>query len=477
MILIPVLLLIAGGVMALKAGDGQAKVSADVFTIGSAIVAVGVALLAPGTPVTILRFGEGLTLTFAADTLGRFYIILISAIFAMVQLFAPGYMDHEGKQAQFYAFFQFTFAALLCVSSAANAVTFYMCFELMTLLSMPLVLHNGTEISRSAAFKYLGYSTFGASLALLGFFIAAANLDSLAFTSGGVNITGSLTAVMAAYVLIFIGFGCKAGLVPLQLWLTEAHPVAPSPASAVLSGIITKAGVLGIIRATFFLFGADIIRGTGVQTVLTVLTLVTIFMGSMLASREKVLKRRMAYSTISNVSYVLFGIILLNETAFSGAMLQLVFHALAKDVLFLAAGAIILKTGCTYVDQLKGIGRRMPGTMWCFTLSALSLIGIPPMGGFIAKWYLCLGALEGGRALGAIGVAVLMISALLTAFYLLSITAEAFFPGKDYVSPGKCELSARMLIPLAAMTAIIVILGAFPNGLISFFGSIASAIM
>ena len=272
------------------------------------------------------------------------------------------------------------------------------------------------------------------------------------------------------YLGMMIGFGCKAGMYPLHAWLPTAHPVAPAPASAVLSGIITKCGVLAIIRTTYYLFGVDFVRGTWVQNVILVLAICTVFMGSMLAYREKMLKKRLAYSSISQVSYVLFGLFLMTPQAFCGAILQIVAHAIAKNALFLSAGAVIYKTGHTYVDELKGIGKQMPIVMGCFTVASLSLVGIPPTGGFVSKWFLATGALECTveNLIPVIGIVVLIISALLTAGYLLTIVADAYFPGKDfdYGSLEKKEPNLLMLVPLIVLACGVVIVGTFPSGLI-----------
>ena len=201
-------------------------------------------------------------------------------------------------------------------------------------------------------------------------------------------------------------------------------------------------------------------------------------MGSMLALREKLLKKRLAYSTISNVSYVIFGLFTFTAAGFTGALLQVVFHALAKDVLFLAAGSVIFATGYTKVDELKGVGRRMPVTMWCFAVAALSLIGIPPAGGFAAKWYLAIGALENGAMLNTVGVVVLMVSALLTAFYLLPIVADAFFPGKDFVPEERImEVPAKMLVPLIVFCVLIIVLGILPSGMSGCFDALAGKLI
>ena len=399
LILLAILIPIAAAVFAFRLEDGTKRRKLCATAIAAAVLtSVTAGLTTPA--FTLLRISDALSLRFAGDGLGLFFVILVGFIWFFVEFHAFGYMKHEGNEPRFFGFFLLTYAALIGLAFAANAVTLYMCFELMTLCSMPLVLHNGSEQSRRASFAYLGYSTLGASLALLGFFLLAAQGNDLTFLAHGGQLVGDEKTLFAAAFLIILGFGAKAGMVPLQMWLTEAHPVAPSPASAVLSGLITKGGVLAIIRCTFQLFGREMLAGTWVQTAILTLSIITIFTGSMLALREKILKKRMAYSTISNVSYVLFGLFTFTDMGIVGAFLQVVFHALAKDALFLCAGSIIFATGKTKVDELKGIGRQMPVTMWCFAIASLSLIGIPPLGGFTAKWYLAVGSLQGGTALG-----------------------------------------------------------------------------
>ena len=400
----------------------------------SALLASAAALLRVGD-VTLLRLGETLALRFGIDGLSLFFILLASLIWCLVQFHAFGYMPHEGREGQFFGFYQLTYGTLILLAAARNAVTLYMCFEFMTLASMPLVLHNGSENSRAAAFKYLGYSTFGALLALMGFFLLAAAGNPLEFVPGGVKLVGNPKTILAAAFLTVFGFGAKAGLVPLQMWLTEAHPVAPSPASAVLSGLITKGGVIAILRSVFWLFGADLLRGSWVQTTIQVLSIVTVFTGSMLALGEKVLKKRLAYSTVSNVSYVLFGLFSFTAVGFAGAMLQLVAHAMAKDAL------------------------------------------IPPLGGFTAKWYLAVGALSAGSAINVVGVGMLMLSALLTAFYLLPIVADAFFPGRDFEAGTPCEAPLTMRVPIVVFAVLTALVGMFPARLLNFFTALAGGVL
>ena len=477
LMMLAIALPLLGAAAVFRAGEPKRvhRLTAGIVFLSAALALCAVWL--GGGSFTLLRMSAQLSLRFAADDLSRFFVTLVSVIWCLVQFHAFGYMKHEGAESRFFGFFLLTYASLVALALAENAVTLYMCFEFMTLFSMPLVLHNGTESSRAAAFKYLGYSMLGALMALVGFFLAAAQGNALDFVPGGAGLKGESSVLLAAAFLAVLGFGAKAGLAPLQMWLTEAHPVAPSPASAVLSGLITKGGVLSILRTVFWLFGADFLRGTWVQTTVLVLAVITIFMGSMLALSETVLKKRLAYSTISNVSYVLFGLFCFTKTGFAGALLQLTAHALAKDALFLCAGSVIFATGCTKVNELKGLGRRMPRTLWCFTLASLSLIGIPPLGGFVAKWYLALGALEGGAALNTVGVVMLMVSALLTAFYLLPIVADAFFPGRDFEAGERCEVSGTMWIPQAVLTGLTALAGMFPAPLLAFFTALAGALL
>ena len=477
LILLAMALPVAGACLAFRMEDvGKLhRLTAAIMLIGS-VVSLCAAFMSRGA-FTLLRMSDSVALVFEADTLSAIFITLVTVIWFTVQFHAFGYMKHEGEESRFFGFYLLTYAALTAVATAKNVPTLYMSFELMTLASMPLVLHSREKKSRDAALKYLGYSTLGALLALTGFFIAVSAGSDLTFVPGGASLAGDHTLLLAAAFLTSLGFGAKAGLVPLQMWLAEAHPVAPSPASAVLSGLITKGGVIAIIRSVFYLFGADLIRGTWVQTAMLSLTVVTIFMGSMLAFREKLLKKRLAYSTISNVSYVLFGLFTLTPLGFTGALMQVVSHAAAKTALFLCAGSLIFATGKTRVDDFAGIGKRMPVTMWGFAIGALSLIGIPPTGGFMAKWYLAIGALEGGDVLKTAGVVVLMVSALLTAFYLMPIVTRGFFPGRGFEAEEKCEVAPVMLVPVIVLCALTLLAGMFPGGLVDLFSGLAGSLM
>lgn len=422
----------------------------------------------------LFNLTENLPILFKVDAMSIIFAAVTIIIFLGSGIFSLEYMKHEQKKKRFYVFYLLAFLVLMGLCFAGNLITFYLFFEMLTLASTPLVLHSGSREANMAGLKYLFYSLCGAYMALFGLYFVSKYGNTLTFSEGGV-INQELAAghtgllLVAAFVMI-LGFSVKAGMFPMHAWLSAAHPVAPAPASAVLSAVIVKAGVLGIIRVIYYIFGAAFLKGTWVQTAFMMLTLITIFMGSMLAYREPVLKKRLAYSTVSQVSYILFGLSAMDMNSVTGGVLHVIAHGFIKAALFLCAGAIIYMTGKTRVEELKGIGKEMPLLMWCYTIVSLGLIGIPPTGGFISKWYLAMGSLETGiPGFSWIGPVVLLVSALLTAGYLLPITIQGFFPGADYDYKAlkKKEPSALMTVPVLILTVLTVFMGLFPGQLIS----------
>ncbi len=484
LLLIPILFPLLAGIPVFRLRDRKIRrVYVSVVVVVNALLVYGLAFL-PDVGVSVWTITENLSITFYMDGMARFFSCLIASVWALVAFYAFEYIQHEGAEERFCGFYTMTLGILIGLSYSGNLMTLYMLYEMMTLITVPLVIHSRTREAIMAGLKYLGYSTFGAGMGLFGFFFLSRYSTGITFTPGGVLdmglVAGHENTILVVYFLMMLGFGCKAGMLPLHAWLPTAHPVAPAPASAVLSGIITKGGVLAIIRVSYYIVGPDFLRGTWVQYTLLILAIATVFMGSMLAYKEKLLKKRMAYSTVSQVSYVLFGLFLFTPEGLMGALLQVVFHAVAKNILFLSVGSIIFMTHKTYAHELRGIGKQMPIVMWCFTLSSLSLVGIPPTSGFFSKWFLATGAItpEFG-ALGYVGAAVLLVSALLTAGYLLPLVRDAFFPGEgfDYSKLEKKEPRPWMTVPLIIMTVFVVGLGMFPNGLTAAIDSISSAIL
>ena len=409
---------------------------------------------------------KDISISFRPDTLGLMFLILTVFMWIMELIFSIEYMKKEKHRKRFYIFYVLTLISMCGICMAGNLITMYMCYELMAVVSLPLVLYEQSEEAIAAGKKYIFYSVGGAFLGLAGFFFIYRYGDTLTFTPGGVlnmaMLAGHETSMRVVTLLVIIGFGSKAGMFPLHGWLPTAHPVAPSPASAFLSGNITKMGVFVIIRFIYYLTGPDFIRGTWVQYVFIGLTMLTIVMGSMMAYKEQVFKKRLAYSTVSQVSYALFGIALLNRIGLIGGLLHVIFHSFAKNTLFEVAGAVIHKTGLKKASDYKDMARNMPVTMCCYTLVSLTLVGIPPTSAFLSKWYLATGALETELAVVSwLGPVSLIISALLTAGYLLSITIKAFFPGDEYDYPclEKKEPGRLMLVPMLILSAGAVLMG------------------
>lgn len=475
LILVTGLCLVITGALAaaalFMAGAGLSLFFPDTFT-----------LTTPARGFTLFYLTESLPIYFRIDEVGAVFSLLTIIVFVCAGFFSFEYMKHEKKEKRYYGYYLMVFGVLNALCFAGNLITFYLFFELLTISSLPLVLHTGSKEAIMAGLKYLFYSLCGAYASLFGIYFLFQNSDTLAFTAGGVlkasaQQDGFLLA--AAFVMI-LGFGVKAGMFPMHAWLPTAHPVAPAPASAILSAVIVKAGVLGIVRVVYYIFGASFLQGTWVQTAWLALTLITVFMGSMLAYREPVLKKRLAYSTVSQLSYILFGLAVMNGDALTGGLLHVLAHGFIKATLFLCAGAIIYTTGKTRVEELRGIGKTMPLTMWCYTIVSLGLIGIPPTGGFVSKWYLAIGALATEIPLFRyLGPAVLLVSALLTAGYLLPITIQGFFPGADYdyTDKVKQEPCGLMTIPILFMTILSVLIGLFPDVITGCLTKLVSAIL
>ena len=423
----------------------------------------------------LFAIGENMNIFFHADKMGRIFITIVTIVLPLVGIYAFEYMGHYEQEQRFFGFYLMVYGVLLALSYAGNIVTFYLFYEMMSIFSMPLVFHFRSKEAVMAGLKYLFYSLTGAYFVLFGIYFLNQYTTTLNFTAGGTldmaKVAGNEGLLLVVAMCMIIGFGVKAGMIPLHAWLPNAHPIAPAPASAALSSIIVKMGVFGVMRVVYYLFGTNFLRGTWVQYVWITLTLITVFMGSMLAYREKVFKKRLAYSTVSQVSYILFGMSLMHPTALTGSLLHIMFHAVIKSALFMSAGAIIYKCGIERVDEMRGIGKKMPKIMWCYTLCSLALIGIPPASGFISKWYLAIGALETEMPVVSwLGPVILLGSALLTAGYLLPIAIDGFFPGPDfdYAQLEKKDPTKQMLVPIMLLAALAILLGVFPNYFIGY---------
>ncbi|AHM57828.1 NADH-quinone oxidoreductase subunit N (plasmid) [Peptoclostridium acidaminophilum DSM 3953] len=427
--------------------------------------------------IEIVRLNENLRIFLDIDRIGALFAVLASSLWLFTAFYSMGYMKHEEGQTRFFAFFTATLGVTSGIAFSGNLMTLYLFYELLTIVTYPLVIHTQNEEAFESGRRYLAYSFGGAALVLAGMALLYSISPNLDFAAGNMAYAPEDRATLLyAFMMLFIGFGVKAAVVPLHSWLPSAM-VAPTPVSSLLHAVaVVKSGVFSIIRVVFFIFGADAVRDINGQIYAGAFVAVTILMGSLLAMTHDNLKKRLAYSTISQLGYILLGVFMLNEKALEGGLLHLVNHALIKIVLFFCAGAIYVNTHKKKLSELKGIGKSMPVTMTCFSIAAVSLIGIPPTSGFVSKWYLAIGSIGAGRVWFAV---VLLLSAVLTAAYLLPIIIAAFFSSDECDSGStlvKKEAEGKMLAPIVMLTAVIVLTGIFPSIVLGFIERIVSDI-
>jgi len=403
-------------------------------------------------------------LSFRVDTLGFGLSLLSSFIWFLVTIYSLDYMKKEDHTDRYYPSLILTLSGCMGLFLAGDLFSLFIFFELMSLVSYLLIIHSETKEALKAGYKYLIVTIVGGLFLFFGIIITYELTYTITLNEIGIISTPS-TLAFVAFISFLIGFGMKAGMFPLHVWLPEAHPVAPSPASALLSGIMIKTGVYGLIRVMFHIFDYQMILDANWNIILAVVAVITIFLGSAVAITQENLKRRLAYSSIGQMGYILLGLAIMTESAMIGDIFHIFSHAFMKSTMFLAAGAIILKTGKKNVKDLKGIGHKMPLTMISFTIAALAMIGIPPLNGFISKWSLSLGALEAGQPYY---VLVLLISSLLNSAYYLPIINTAFFGAKDEqkgMPKRLAEAPLRMMMPIVILGFSCLVLSLFPTNL------------
>lgn len=439
-------------------------------------IMVGVLLFTKmGINFELVRFTGNLTLSLRMDGLGSVFCAMIAVLWPLVTLYAFEYMRHEGKEKSFFMFFTMTYGVTLGIACSANLLTMYCFYEMLTLVTLPLVMHAGTREAVLASRKYLYYSLGGAAFAFIGliFIISYGTTD---FVYGGtlnLGLIGRREHILKlVYVMAFMGFSVKAAMFPFSEWLPQAG-VAPTPVTGLLHAVaVVKAGAFATMRLTYYCFGVDFLKGSWAQYVILGFAMFTIVYGCSRAVKETHFKRRLAYSTVSNLSYILFGVALMTPLGLVGALCHMIAHAVMKLLSFLCAGAVIVQSEKTFVHQLDGMGKKMPQVFALFLISSLALMGVPGLGGFVSKWHLVKGAMAGGGVAGGIGVGALLISALLTGFYMMPIVVRAFAKPCAEGSEGK-DPTWRMMIPLYLLAIGCVLAGVFSGPLVSYFGQIA----
>ena len=380
----------------------------------------------PGVLMVRLLPG-GLSLVLRLEPLGMLFALVASGLWIVTSLYSIGYMRGHGEahQTRFYVCFAVSICAAMGVALAGNLLTLFLFYEVLTLSTYPLVSHHGTPKAMKGARTYLGIlvttSVAFLLLAVAWTWVLAGTLD---FRVGGILAGRASDGVLLVLLALFVFGTGKAALMPVHRWLPAAM-VAPTPVSALLHAVaVVKAGVFTIMKVVIYVFGLDLLTTTGISVWLMYAAGFTVIAGSLVAMAQDNLKRRLAYSTVSQLSYIVLGAALANAWGVVGGSMHILMHAFGKITLFFCAGAIYVAAHKTEISDMRGLGRAMPITMAAFLIGALSVIGVPPLGGSWSKWYLALGALDAGQILF---VAVLMVSSLLNIAYLVPIPIRAFF--------------------------------------------------
>ncbi|MEF8982664.1 proton-conducting transporter transmembrane domain-containing protein [Thiohalorhabdus sp.] len=431
--------------------------------LGLVIVLLGAVALGAVAEVA-LPWLPGRPLALRTDALALLFLSLSSFLWLLTTLYAVAYLEGSPHRSRFFGFFSLSVAATAGIALAGNLVTFFFFYELLTLATYPLVAHRETAEARRAAAAYLRYTLAGGALLLLGIVWLEAAAGPVTFAPGGTiadNPEVAPAVAVATFGLMLAGVGVKAAMVPLHGWLPRAM-VAPAPVSALLHAVaVVKAGAFGIVRLVYDVYGVGHAEVLGLLDILVVAATVTILWGSLRALAQDDLKRRLAYSTVSQVAYIGLGVAVAGPIATVGGIVHIIHQGLMKITLFFAAGNLAETLGIHRISRMDGVGRRMPLTMAAFTVSALGMIGVPPTAGFVTKWYLGLGALESGSVWV---LAVLAASSGLNAAYFLPILQRAWFrpavagEWADHGSPGRLETHWLLLLPPAAtaVTALVV---------------------
>jgi multicomponent Na+:H+ antiporter subunit D len=418
------------------------------------------------------------TFDFRVDSLGLLVGVVSCLLWSLASFYSIDYLKSTHASRRYNTFSLLSLGGMMGVVFTGNLFSLYIFFELLSVASAILVFHEETPEALKAGFKYL-FLSIGGGLLLLFAIIANYRITGhVRLADIGVGLKGHpwFPYIFWGYIL---GFGVKAGLFPLHIWLPEAHPVAPTPASALLSGVMIKAGAYGILRTVFNIISLEELmpRHSRLGLGLVILALITILLGSLLAITQVEIKRMLAYSSISQIGYVILGVALLTPLGLVGGIFHILAHAVMKGALFLCAGVIISTTGLRQIKDFNGIGRRLPLTTAVFSLAALSIIGLPPFIGFISKWFLALGSIElirlpgYGSAVGITCLAILLLSSLLNLVYYGPIVIGAWFyepqtdSGRAGQRPAEADEASHrlMIVPLLILGAIIVLGGIFPG--------------
>ena len=451
-------------------------------TVATTVLVWALILFCPGESVELLRLSNSLTLCLKFDGLGRFFAGIAATLWPITVLYAFEYMSHEERRGTFFSFFTMSFGATMGVAMAGNLFSMYLFYELLTLCTIPLVLHTLTPKAVRATRTYLIFSMGGAAFAFASMVFLIANGMGGEFALGGLLKAfpyGRPHFTYVFYLLGFLGFGVKAAVFPTHVWLPKAS-VAPTPVTALLHAVaVVKSGVFAIMRLTYFSYGTELLRGSWAQRTVMCFAIFTLVFGAVKAVRERHFKRRLAYSTVANLSYILFGVTMMTEAGLAAGLLHMAFHAEIKILAFFCAGAVLHSTGRETLRELDGLGKKMPLTLGAFTVSALALAGVPPFSGFVSKWSLLAAAAQSGDGWAYAGAGALLCAALLTAVYMFTAVRRMWFPSAEADLSGlDCvrEANWKMTVPMVILAAAILLTGVFAGPIADVAEAIAAGL-
>jgi multicomponent Na+:H+ antiporter subunit D len=446
----------------------------EFWTILAALIKFGLVLtLLPGAlegksvELHLVDLAPGLPLALKADPFGVFFAVIASGLWIFTSFYSIGYVRGAGehKQTRYFASFAVCLSATIGIAFSANLLTFILFYEMLTVATYPLVIHNEKKDGIEAGRKYLAFTLTAGLLLVAASALVYHYTGTIDFTPGGVFTGVELphTAMLVVFILFLAAVGVKAGIMPIHGWLPAAM-AAPTPVSALLHAVaVVKSGVFAVTRVVGYVFGVDVMGDYGLNDILIVLAGATIILASLIAFAQDNLKQRLAYSTVGHLSYIVLGVALLTPFGMQGGIMHIAAHATLKITLFFCAGAIYVNLKRKNISNLNGIAKVMPWTMGAFTIGSLGLAGIPPINGFFSKWTLALGSLEGDMV---IPVIILVVSGLLNVGYFFPIVYRAYFkPGEGLEGYG--EASPLMVVPIMVTAVLSVLFGLFPN---LFFG-------
>lgn len=483
LVIISILLPIAGGIILIMRGQISERGRRIWCEAAACLTTVLVwSALSGGhaDEFVLYSFTRGFRITLCVDGPAMLFAGMVSVMWPFVTLYAFEYMKRSKHRNSFFGFYLMTYGVTLGVAFAGNLLTLYVFYEMLSLVTIPLVVHYQDHESMYAGRVYAAYVIGGAALAFFPVVVMTMHTEG-GFAWGGLAC-GDLAQgfVLLLWLLGFFGFGAKAAVMPLHLWLPQAT-VAPTPVTALLHAVaVVNSGVYAIVRLTWYVFSPEQMSGTWAQITALAAASVTLLYAAGRALRERHFKKRLAYSTVSNLSYMLFGIVLMTPYGLQAGLAHMLFHGVIKMSLFLCAGAFIHQSGKHYIYEINGAGRKMPWIFACYTVGALSLTGIPLLAGFISKWNLLMAGAAAGNVWAYIGTACLICAAFFCAIYTLTVSIRAFFPisgterweHTDLRDPGWL-----MLVPIGFFTILDVVFGVFPGPVMGVLEQISKGVM